>query len=46
MGRPAGGALRLVEPVHKTYGMLRMSLEFFWPSRRVTQFDEFCLLAA
>jgi hypothetical protein len=25
---------------------MRMRLEFFWPSRRVCEFDEFCLRAA
>jgi len=25
---------------------MRMSLEFFWPSRRITHFDELCLQAA
>jgi hypothetical protein len=29
-----------------TYHVMRMSLEFFWPSRRITHFDEFCLQAA
>jgi hypothetical protein len=46
MGHPADPSLRTDSSVEKTYGVLRMSLEFFWPSRRVTHFDEFCHLAA
>jgi hypothetical protein len=35
-----------VSPVRLTRRVMRMRLQFFWPSRRVCEFDEFCLLAA
>jgi hypothetical protein len=38
--------LPVVRPMRLTHGVIRMRLEFFWPSRRVFEFDEFCLRAA
>jgi hypothetical protein len=38
--------LPAVRPMRLTHGVIRMRLEFFWPSRRVFEFDEFCLRAA
>jgi hypothetical protein len=42
----ARSGLPAVRHMRLTHGVIRTRLEFFWPSRRVFEFDEFCLRAA